>query len=183
MSGRGSTTIQDRIFAALTYLVPILEILLFGSFLFALIPALKLLFYPIFLLAAIYFYPILNMAIISFIVFFALFIGVVRNEAYSHFLRFHAMQALLLAVLGWLLRSCIDLLDLTSALVPGFSGSQTGGAALAGAGIMQIILAIIFSTIFIGIVGASFYSIVQSLRGQYAEMPLISEAAHSQIRY
>ena len=183
MSWRGATTIQDRIFAALTYLLPILEILLFGSFLFALIPALRLLFTPIFLLASIYFFPIGNMAIIPFVVFFALFIGVVRNESYSHFLRFHAMQALLLAVFGWILRAFIELLGITSALIPGISANQTGGAALAGAGIMAILLAIIFSVIFIGIVGASIYSVVQSLRGQYAEMPLISEAAHSQLRF
>lgn len=182
MVGRGSVTTKDRIFASLTYLVPILETLVFGSFLFALISPLKLLFTPFVLLAGIYFYPIGNMALIPFVIFFALFIGVVQNYSQSHFLRFHTMQALLLAVLGWLLRAFIELLGLSSALLPGLSGDQGGLPALIAAGATTIIVAIVFSAIFLVIVGASIYAIVESLRGKYAEMPLISEAAYSQVR-
>jgi hypothetical protein len=185
MIWRGGATTQDRIFAALTYLVPILEILPFGSFLFLLLPPLAILFTPIFWLASIYYYPIGNLQLIPMVVFFAIYLGVVNNYKLRYFLRLHAMQALLLAVFGWLLGLFIRLMNLSSALIPDFFSNQTGiGAVLLdvwGRGFLTLGLAIIFSLIFIAIAGASIYAIVMSLQGKHAEVPLISEAAKAQV--
>ncbi len=177
MIWRRSTTIQDRILACLPYLVPILEVLAFGTFLFTLIPPLALLFAPLLFLLPIYFYSIGGIAVVPLIVFFGLYLGVVRNETLSHFLRFNAIQALLLAIFSYLCKYLLDLLHISQSMVSGGLGSFTNLPA------DLIFWGVVLSAIFIVIVGASVYAIVQSLRGQYAEMPLISEAAHSQVRY
>jgi hypothetical protein len=185
MIWRGAATTQDRIFAALTYLIPILEILPFGFFLFLLLPPLGILFTPIFRLAEIYYFPIGNWQLIPMVVFFALYLGVISNYKLRYFLRLHAMQALLMAVFGWLLGAFIRLIGLSSALIPNFFSNQTGiGAVLLdvwGKGFLTLGLGIIFSSIFIAIVGASIYAIVLSLQGKHAEVPLISEAAKAQV--
>lgn len=177
MVWRKATTMQDRILACLPYLVPILEVLTFGTFLFAFIPPLGLLFLPLAPLTAIYFYSIGGIAVVPLIVFFGLYLGVVRNETLSHFLRFNTIQALLLAIFTFLCKALLDLLHISQSVVSGGFGSATSLP------IDLIFWGIVSSAIFIAVVGASIYAIVQSLRGQYAEMPLISEAAHSQVRY
>lgn len=176
MVWRKSSTMQERILACLTYLVPILEALIFGFVLFALIPPLKLIFSPLFLLAPIYFYSIGGIAVIPFVAFFAIYVGIVQNQTLSHFLRFNAMQALLLAVFAWLCSALLKLFGMSQSLMFGGFGATASSVT---AGLLE---SIVFSAIFIAVVGASIYSVVQSLRGQYAEMPLISEAAHSQVR-
>ena len=175
MTWRGSTTVKDRILACLPYLVPLLEVLMLGSFLFALIPPLGLLFSPLFPLLPIYFFSIGGIALVEFGVFFGLFLGVVQNHTLPLFIRFNTIQALLLGVFAVLCRAALDLLGISQqVLIGGFSGGMLGSSAL--------LVAVALSAIFIVVVAASVYSVVQSLRGQYAEIPLISEAAHAQVR-
>ncbi|MBD2021803.1 hypothetical protein H6F43_16605, partial [Leptolyngbya sp. FACHB-36] len=40
----------------------------------------------------------------------------------------------------------------------------------------------LFNTIFLGVVAAVGYAVVQSALGRYAEIPTISEAAYTQVR-
>jgi hypothetical protein len=40
----------------------------------------------------------------------------------------------------------------------------------------------LYTTIFMGIVGAVVYSVFQSLNGRYAEIPAISDAVYMQVR-
>ncbi|MBW4577096.1 MAG: hypothetical protein KME08_17615 [Aphanothece sp. CMT-3BRIN-NPC111] len=182
MVWRGSTTFQDRFLACLPYLVPLLEVVGFGVFLFGLIPPLKILFLPLFLLLPIYFFSIGGFALVEFAIFFALFLGVVRNETLSRFLRFNTMQALLLAIFVYLCSAFMQLFNYSRPLLfPEFAAGTDGLAGLITAGAPLLIVGIIFSAIFLVIVGASVYAVVQSLRGQYAEIPLISEAARSQV--
>jgi uncharacterized membrane protein len=44
-------------------------------------------------------------------------------------------------------------------------------------------LIVIFSTVFLAVMIASIFSIIQAIRGRYAEIPVLSEAAYSQVRY
>jgi hypothetical protein len=134
-----------------------------------------LLLIPLQPLAAIYFYPIAGMAVIPLLVFFGLYLGVVRNETLSHFLRFNTIQALLIAVFAWLCGELLKLFGLSNQLL-------SGGLSGTGQGLDVVLVGIVSSAVFIVVVAASVYAVVQSLRGQYAEMPLISEAAHSQVR-
>jgi hypothetical protein len=93
MTWRGSTTVPDRIFASLPYLLPLIDALSFGRFLFTQFPVLQLLLIPLAPLMELYRLPFA-----SLIIFFALYLGVVRNENISHFIRFNAMQAILLDI-------------------------------------------------------------------------------------
>ena len=160
MAWRGSTTVQDRIFASLPYLLPLVEGLLQFGQLLQQFPPLQFLFLP--LIPVIALYRSLG-SWGSLIIFFVLFLAVVRNERISHFIRFNAMQALLL-----------DILLILMGLFLGILQPVLGTSSL--------IVSTLVNLVFLAIVAACGYSMVQSLRGQYAEIPTLSEAAHAQVR-
>ncbi|NET13104.1 MAG: hypothetical protein F6K08_09715 [Okeania sp. SIO1H6] len=95
------------------------------------------------------------------IVFFALFLLVVRNENISHFIRFNTMQAILL-----------DIILILCGLILQILGASLGG----------FILETLSNMIFIGILASFIYAVVQSVMGRYAEIPTISEAVYMQVR-
>ncbi|WP_009634290.1 Tic20 family protein [Synechocystis sp. PCC 7509] len=154
MSLRGSTTIKERIFACLPYLLPLIEGIIFGRFLFAQVPELELFFVPIAPLIILY----EKFPIISLVVFFALFLLVVRNESIAHFIRFNTMQAILIDIVLFLCSF----------------GLKIFGNSFAAE--------ILSNTVFIGLVAAVGYSVIQSALGRYAEVPVISEAVYMQVR-
>ena len=158
MSWRGSTTVSDRIFASLPYLLPLVEVFVFGRYLLTEFPPLQLLFLPLVPLLNIYY----GVRYAGMIIFFALFLLVVRNEKISHFIRFNTMQAILLDIIIFLFGILTDVVG----LVP------SGGFAIQT----------LSTTIFIGIVGAALYSVIQSVIGRYAEIPAISDAVYMQVR-
>lgn len=158
MAWRGSTTVRDRIFACLPYLLPLMHGFAFGVFLLRDFPVLQYIFLPLIPLLQIY----SSIPFASLIVFFALYLLVVRNESISHFIRFNTMQAILIDVVIFL---CGLLLPIVSQ-IPGASfASQT-----------------LASTIFLGVVVAVAFAVTQSLRGKYAEIPALSDAVHMQVR-
>lgn len=158
MTWRGSTTVSHRIYACLPYLLPLVEGIGFGSSLFRQFPVLDIVFLPIFLLRGIYG----SIPFASIIIFFALFLLVVRNEKINHFIRFNTMQAILLDIIIFL---CSLLLEFLSPIPGAGFAIQTLG-----------------NTIFLGIVASVVYSVFQSLSGRYAEIPALSEAVHMQVR-
>lgn len=159
MTWRGSITIKDRIFACLPYLLPIVDGLMFGSFLFRQFPALQVLLIP--LQPVLILYGSLGQ-LGQLLVFFALFIFVVRNEKINHFIRFNTMQAILLDIVIFLCSILIRVL------------TQVPGTAFA--------IETLANTIFLGIVAAVVYSVANSLMGRYAEIPAISDAVYMQVR-
>jgi hypothetical protein len=171
MTWRGSTSWKDRTLACLVYLVPLLEVLPFGFYLFGIFPPLLLLYSPLLLIAPVYFYSVGGLQLISLAIFFGLYIGVVRNESLPHFLRFNTMQALLLAIIIFLCALVLDLLGMGARLAP------------AGAEIPISPLTILQNTLFLAILAASAYAIARCIQGVYAEIPVISEAAYTQTRY
>lgn len=159
MTWRGTTTVSDRIFACLPYLLPLIEGLAFGSFLFQQFPVFQYIFVPLIPVIAIY------GALGPFggiIIFFALYFGVVRNERIAHFIRFNTMQAILIDIV----------LILCGLIVP----------ILAKGIQITFIVETIYNVIFLGVLASVIYSVVQSLLGRYAEIPTISEAVHMQVR-
>jgi hypothetical protein len=158
MAWRGSTTIKDRIFAALPYLLPIISGLEFGIFLFKQFPALLVILIP--LQPVLFIYQ--NIPFAGLVIFFLLFLLVVRNEKIAHFIRFNAMQAILLDIL-------LVLCSMLSQIL------------LRGLG-PNLITETLLNIIFLGTVAACGYSIVQSLLGRYAEIPTLSEAVYAQVR-
>lgn len=156
MNWRGSTTVTDRIWASLPYLLPLVDGLMFGVYLFRQFPPLQTLFLPLAPLMA------LNSGFFGLIIFFLLFLLVVRNTNINHFIRFNAMQAILLDIVLIICRIVLQLL----------------GPALQGGLIVETLM----NVVFLGTLAAVGYSVVQTLRGQYAEIPTISEAVHMQVR-
>jgi len=158
MTWRGSTTVGDRIFACLPYLLPLLSSLTFGFPLIQQFPFLGVLFIPVMPLAMLYG----SFRFASLIVFFALFLLVVRNENIPHFIRFNTMQAILFEII---LALC------------GIIVSYVLQPILRGG----LLLDTLFNVIFLGALVAIGYSVVQSIRGKYAEIPTISDAVYTQI--
>ncbi|BAY18899.1 hypothetical protein NIES2109_55100 [Nostoc sp. HK-01] len=158
MAWRGSTNVSDRIFACLPYLLPLIEVFIFSKFLLTQFPVLQLLFLPLMPLISLYY----SISFAGLIIFFALWLLVVRNEKISHFIRFNTMQAILL-----------DIVIFLCSILTGILGQiPSSGFAIET----------LYSTIFIGIVAAVAYSVVQSLLGRYAEIPAISDAVYMQVR-
>jgi len=159
MTWRGSTDTKDRIFAALVYLLPLYSAFAFGIFIFQQIPflgaALAIALYPLAFL-----YSSLG-SFGSLIIFFVLFLAVVRNPRISHFIRFNTMQAILIACMVYLLGSVLKFFD------------ERLGA--------NFVLETLFNVVFLGAFAACVYSIIQSVIGKYADIPTISEAAYSQV--
>ena len=158
MAWRGSTDAKDRIFAAVVYLLPIMEVYRFSLPLLRVIPFLDIIYVPLQPLIKLYY----GFPFAGIIIFFALFLGVVRNERIKHFVRFNAMQAIL-----------IDILLFLCSLVARY--------VLGGIG-FSLITETFSNVVFIGTLAACIYAIVQSILGKYAEIPTISQAAYSQVR-
>jgi Chloroplast import apparatus Tic20-like len=166
MSWRGSTTVSDRIFACLVYLLPLLDLigLVSGPLLMTqsfLTPLLRGIVIPLYPLLAIY--GSLG-GIVSFVVFFALYLLVVRNENIPHFIRFNTMQAILFGIV-------LSLIGLIwgYVLAPILMGQP-------------FLVQTLFNTIFLGMIVAVGFSVIQSALGKYAEIPTISEAVYMQVR-
>ncbi|TRT72349.1 MAG: hypothetical protein EWV83_19845 [Microcystis sp. M_OC_Ca_00000000_S217Cul] len=159
MTWRGSTDTKDRIFAALVYLLPLYSAFAFGIFIFQQIPflgaALAIVLTPLAFL-----YSSLG-SFGSLIIFFVLFLAVVRNPRISHFIRFNTMQAILIDILVYLL-----------GLALGFVARGLGA---------NLVVETLFNVVFLGAFAACVYSIIQSFIGKYADIPTISEAAYSQV--
>jgi uncharacterized membrane protein len=158
MAWRGSTTIPERIFASLPYLLPLISSLAFAASFFKEFPAVAQVLIPL-LTPILLIYGIIPFS--SLIIFFALFFFVVRNERVAHFIRYNTMQALLVDIL----------LVLAGLILPFFS---QGG--------LNLISNTLSTTVFLGVVAIVGFSIVQSLRGRYAEIPTLSEAVYMQVR-
>jgi uncharacterized membrane protein len=167
MTWRGSITAQDRFFACLPYLLPLMEVTMLGVFfartarigIFAQLPILEAILSPLNPLIGIY----TSFPFAGLIVFILLLTLVVRNTNINHFIRFNTMQAILLDIL-----LILGQIILTMVLVP------TLGTGLFVDTILNVVL--------LGILGAIAFSVVQSIRGEYPEIPTLSEAVHMQVR-
>jgi uncharacterized membrane protein len=159
MAWRGSTDFKDRFFAAIVYMMPLVDAMPFGQLLFAQFPFLTLLQIPLIPITILY----SSIPFAGLIVFFVLFAAVVRNERISHFIRFNTMQAILIDILLLLVGLLFKLLS-------------------GGLGTTNLLAQTLNNAIFIGSLAACLYSIVQSILGRYAEIPTISDAAYSQVR-
>lgn len=159
MTWRGSTTPLDRTFACLPYLLPLLDGLTFSGPFFRQFPMLQPLLLPLLPLIQIY----RGIPLMGLIIFFALFLLVVRNENISHFIRFNTMQAILLDIV----------LVLCSIVMSYILQPVLGGGLL---------LDTLFNVIFLGTIAAIVFSVVQSVLGRYAEIPTLSNAVYMQVR-
>lgn len=169
MTWRGYTTPLDRTFAALVYAFPLVEAyVLYSRPLFTQLPFLEPLFLPLQPFVFVYFAiaRLIPFGLGGLVIFFLLLLLVVRNERIRHFVRFNTMQAILI---GIVLSIFSILWALISEVLPFLSS-------------VSMIEDTVFNVLFLGTVAASVYSIVQSIRGKYAEIPTLSDAVYMQVR-
>ncbi len=167
MARRSSVDYLDRLYAFLPYLLPITAVVLFGAFLFLQFPPLLLLFYPVLKLNQVLSISILDFISIRFVAWFCVFIFVVRSYKVNHFVRFNAMQALLLDIIIALVGAITQILEVVLGQLAFF----------------PFMLQIIASVTFLGITAAFIYSVFECIRGKYADkIPVISDVAYSQVR-
>ena len=157
MTFQDSTPTSDRVFSSLVYLLPFFDSLMFGAFLFKQFHLEKL-----FVILGTIYYSLPFQPFTGLIVFFVLLFAVVRNEKIGRFIRFNTMQAILLDII---LLLCGLILNVIKPIVPSLLLFET-----------------LYNTVFIGIIAAVGYAIVQSLRGRYAEIPALSDAVNMQVR-
>lgn len=160
MAWRGSIDVKDRFFGAAVYLFAIYDAIALGVGLVTVFPALlpffnflQLLLTPINLI-----YGVVNTAIPFFgslLIFFVLFLAVVRNEKIPYFIRFNTLQSILFGI-------AISLISIVFG---------TFGA-----------LGWIGGLVFIIATGASLYCMVQCALGRYPEIPSISNAVYAQLQ-
>ncbi|MEA5448987.1 Tic20 family protein [Leptolyngbya sp. CCNP1308] len=164
-SSSPNPTIWDRLLAALPYILPVMSGLPYGDQLVSQFPVFGFLLLPlaplIFVYSMLQSIPLIG-SFFGLIVFFALILLVVRNENISRFIRFNTMQAILLSFILAVCGLILSLLD------PSVFGS--------------LLFSTLANVLFLGMLISVGFSLVQTFRGLYAEIPTISEAVHMQVR-
>jgi uncharacterized membrane protein len=163
MPRNNSVSYLDRLYASLPYLLPIASVVVFGSVsIYRQLPILETIFLPINIVEGVLSTPIIDFISIRLVVWFSIFFFIVRNYKVNHFIRFNAIQSLLLDIVITLVSVIIKLLGQISFL--------------------YFVLEVLVNVTFFGITAAFLYSVFQCVRGKYADMPVISEAAYHQIQ-
>lgn len=146
-----------RLLAALAYLLPWADAVNFGRGLFGLFPLLQWVALPALPVA------LLQQAVPfgGFILFLVLFLAVVRNPRVPYLIRFSVLQAILIDIVLVLIS-----LVFTVLLAP-----LGGGFALRT----------LSNTVFLGALALVVFGVVQSLRGQEADLPAVSNAVRMQL--
>ncbi len=163
MTWRGDITPINRLWGSLPYLLPLVSALPLGfvpSGLFVSLPGLVPIFLPL-----LYLMPLAT-GWLGMGIFFALLFLVIRNSRVAHFVRFNTIQALLLNIALFLVQVLMQVF-----------GMLFGSLGLAG------IISILATTALLGVIAVTLYAWVQNLRGHYAEVPVLSDAAYAWIRY
>ena len=150
----------QRFIAPLVYLLPWSDAIPFGlglDGLFNQIPVLRLLIIPAI--------PLIQLERVPFgglLLFFVLFLAVVRNPAVPYFLRFNTLQALLTDIVIIVLSFAFSIL-----LKP-----VAGGSLLMGT---------LSSTVLIAALAILVFALVECLRGREPDLPGISQAVRMQL--
>ncbi|XP_062144203.1 protein TIC 20-II, chloroplastic [Alnus glutinosa] len=153
------TPATDRLISAVSYTLPFFNSLQYGRFLFLQYPPLGSLFDPLLPLLSLY----RSIPYSSFVAFFALYLGVVRNPSFSRYVRFNSMQAVTLDVL------LVLPLLLQRVLSPGRSG----------VGFRVMVWG--HNVLFVFSVLCFVYSFVSCVLGRTPYLPFVADAAGRQI--
>jgi hypothetical protein len=149
--------IWQRLLAALAYLLPWSDALPFGQSLFGLFPVLQWLSLPALPLM------LLQQAVPfgGFLLFLVLFLAVVRNTKVPYLIRFNVLQAILVDIL--LILVSLAFRVLLAPLGIGFA------------------LRTLSNTVFLAALLLVSFGVIQSLRGEEADVPSLSQAVRMQL--
>lgn len=151
----------DRVLAAVPFLLPFLDAFSYGRFLFYQFPLVAKAVAPLAPLLSLYH----SVPFAALICFFGIYIGIVNNAAMPRFVRFSAMQAVLLDILLVLPRLLEQLV----------SPPTTAGAALqAYIGAQNVIWVAVAACVAFGVGSA--------LLGKEGRIPFVADAAEQQLR-
>lgn len=153
------TPATDRLISAAAYFIPFFNGLQYGRFLFAKYPVLAAPFEPLIPLLSLYH----SVPYASFVTFFGLYLGVVRNPSFSRYARFNALQALVLDVL------LVLPVLLQRIISPGRTGIGLKLTAWA------------YSGLFMFVVACFVYGLVSSVLGKTPYLPIVAQAAGRQL--
>lgn len=151
--------IWQRLVAAAAYLLPWTEGLGFGRSLFGLFPVLQWLSLPALPVAVVQ--QAVPGGLGGLLLFLVLYLAVVRNPRVPHLIRFSVLQAILIDILLVLVRLAFDIL--LSPLRIDFALRTLG------------------NTVFLGVLVVVTFGIIQSLRGEEADIPSLSDAVRMQL--
>ncbi|KAL6988844.1 Protein TIC 20-II, chloroplastic [Sarracenia purpurea var. burkii] len=153
------TPATDRLISTAAYFLPLFNGLQYGRFLLAQYPVLGAALEPILPLLALY----RSVPYASFVAFFALYLGVVRNPRLSRYVRFNAMQAVVLDVL----------------LVLPLLLQRIFNPGRAGMGYKLMVMG--HNAVFVFVVFCFVYSLVFCVLGRTPYLPFVAEAAGRQL--
>ena len=152
----------ERVLAAAPYIFPLLDGLRYGRFLFRQYPITQLMVSPLAPLAQIYY----TVPFASLILFFAIYLGLVQQtDRWSRFVRFNAMQAIL-----------IDILLILPGVLESVFKAPSGGAGL------QVYISL-YNTVWLFCLATFLAGVFGALvLGKTVRLPLVAEAADQQVR-
>lgn len=158
----GNVDFSEKAIASLCYMLPLLDGLKYSKFLLTAYPQFALLLLPIAPAAQFYY----SLGFFNIILFFGMYLGVAQNRQLSKFMRYNAMQAIVLDIL-------LILPDVLLSLFNGINGPPTSGAGLE----LKILLN---NTVFLFVYLSVAYGSISALTGKSAKLPLVGEAADMQ---
>ncbi|WP_055077687.1 Tic20 family protein [Pseudanabaena sp. 'Roaring Creek'] len=166
MTWQQPATPLHRFYSCLPYLLPLSAGVIYGAVLFQQFPILLFPFFPfIWLYGNVLAFPLVPVLGLTgeFFLFMGLFFLVVRDARVPHFVRFNTMQALLMQIVLFIAQLLFQLVE------------QVSSDALP-----SVINATIANTIFIGTTLLAGYAIYHSIKGEYSDIPTLSQAASFQ---
>ncbi len=152
-----SNQIWQRILSIFLYILPFSDSLQYGKNLLGTFPALQILVIPTIPILYIKNYILFG----GFVIFLALFLGIVRNPKVSYFLRFNALQAILINIAIFVAGYGIEI------LVKPFGN--------------EFLILSISNSLFIVSLVITLFCSTQCLQGKEPDLPAISEAVRIQI--
>jgi uncharacterized membrane protein len=155
--------VPDRVVALVPYVLPLLSALRYGRFFFGQFPAAVVLLKPLMpILRGVAMLPMGNL-----IMFFAIYLGIAKNQNLSRFCRFNGMQAILLDI-------ALIFPSLVEALF---------GPGILGIGLPGVVTMLMHNAIFVVTLAAFAFAAVGCATGQYIRFPVLAEAAEAQMGY
>ncbi|PZO45059.1 MAG: hypothetical protein DCF19_00770 [Pseudanabaena frigida] len=166
MNWQQSSPPLHRFYSCLPYLLPMSAGVIYGAVLFQQFPLLVFPFIPlIWLYSNVLAFPLVPVLGLTgeFFLFMGLYFLVVRDARVPHFVRFNTMQALLMQIVLFIAQLFFQVLEqLSSNSLP------------------SIISSTIANTIFIATILLAGYAIYQTIKGEYSDIPTLSQAASFQ---
>ena len=157
--GDDDANLVERAASAAVYVFPLFDSIRFARFLFLAYPATRAVLIPLKPLASLYF----SLPLASLVVFFGLYLGLVRNANAPRFVRYHAAQAVML-----------DVLLVLPGLVESVFRPPSSGLGLQLLITFSNTVAIFAAACFVAGAGGA-------LLGKAVRLPLVADAADAQV--